>query len=274
MAKCISCGKELNESQQIKIGNNFFCNNLCRVLFEFEKKDLKQPQINQSAKLKPPEKTKEHTDLIFISSPNAGKSKLWKIHFIILAIISVPVNFSQGFHSRWEIYDCLYFVGMMIGYFGFCWNKRIGNEWFWKTYFWVSIAWNLLSPFVNPLSPQELAIFKNNEYSAIIIPIAILFLALFLPLIIGLYKYSYKQSPLWAKNISGSYVDKREVKTSNSKSIFDNSFLKLVLAILTALLIYRGISNYIEYKQTEADLKDLDKFMSQIDKNMNKFIKK
>jgi hypothetical protein len=71
-----------------------------------------------------------------------------------------------------------------------------------------------------------------------------------------------------------TYVGKREVQMSNSKSFFDNNYLKLVFAILTALLIYRGISNYIEYKQTEAALKDLDKTMNQFHKNMNKVIKK
>ena len=75
-----------------------------------------------------------------------------------------------------------------------------------------------------------------------------------------------------------TYVDNREVKMSNFKSIFNNNYLKLVFAILTALLLYRGITNYIEYKQTEAALKDLDKdldkTMIQFKKNMDKFIKK
>lgn len=75
-----------------------------------------------------------------------------------------------------------------------------------------------------------------------------------------------------------TYVDTREAKISNSKSIFDNNYLKLVLAILTALLLYRGITNYIEYKQTEAALKDLnkdlDKTMNQFNKNMQKMLKK
>lgn len=69
-------------------------------------------------------------------------------------------------------------------------------------------------------------------------------------------------------------VDNRRDKISNFKSIFDNNYLKLVFAILTALLLFRGITNYIEYKQTEAALKDLDKTMIQFEKNMNKFIKK
>ena len=58
-------------------------------------------------------------------------------------------------------------------------------------------------------------------------------------------------------------VDNRGDKTSNFKSIFDNNYLKLVFAILTALLLYRGVTNYIEYKQAEAALKDLDKYMIQ-----------
>jgi uncharacterized membrane protein (DUF373 family) len=73
-------------------------------------------------------------------------------------------------------------------------------------------------------------------------------------------------------------VDNRGDKTFNFKSIFDNNYLKLVFAILTALLLYRGITNYIEYKQAEAALKDfdkdLDKTMIQFEKDMNKFIKK
>jgi uncharacterized membrane protein len=69
-------------------------------------------------------------------------------------------------------------------------------------------------------------------------------------------------------------VDNQGDNKSNSKSFFDNNYLKLVLAILTALLIYRAISDYIEYKQTEAALKDLDKTMIQFEKDMNKFIKK
>jgi hypothetical protein len=70
-------------------------------------------------------------------------------------------------------------------------------------------------------------------------------------------------------------ADNRRDEISNFKSIFDNNYLKLVLAILTALLLYRSITNYVEYKQTEAALKDLDKdlekTMIQIDKNMDKF---
>jgi hypothetical protein len=71
-----------------------------------------------------------------------------------------------------------------------------------------------------------------------------------------------------------SDVDNRGDKMSSVKSIFDNNYLKLVFAILTALFIYRGITNYIEYKQTEAALKDLDKTMIQFDKNMQRYIKK
>lgn len=69
-------------------------------------------------------------------------------------------------------------------------------------------------------------------------------------------------------------VDNRGDKTFNFKSIFDNNYLKLVFAILTALLLYRGITNYIEYKQAEAALKDLDKNMIQFDKNMNELLNK
>ena len=67
-------------------------------------------------------------------------------------------------------------------------------------------------------------------------------------------------------------VDKKKVSNANFKSIFDNNYLKLVFAILTALLIYRSITNYIEYKQTEALIKDLDKTMIQFDRNMKKIL--
>lgn len=66
-------------------------------------------------------------------------------------------------------------------------------------------------------------------------------------------------------------ADKQGVSQANFKSIFEFNYLKLVFAILTALLIYRAFTNYIEYKQTESFIKDLDKTMLQFNGNMNKF---
>lgn len=73
------------------------------------------------------------------------------------------------------------------------------------------------------------------------------------------------------KNKTQTSADKQGVSKATFKSIFDNNYLKLVFAILTALLIYRAITNYIEYKQTESFIKDLDKTMLQFNGNMNKF---
>lgn len=67
--------------------------------------------------------------------------------------------------------------------------------------------------------------------------------------------------------------DNRDVGKAAFKSVFDNNFLKIVLAVLTALLIYRTISDYIEYKQTEALMKDLDKTMIQFNRDMEKMFK-
>jgi hypothetical protein len=66
-------------------------------------------------------------------------------------------------------------------------------------------------------------------------------------------------------------VDNKESIKASSKSVFDNNYIKIVFAVLSALLIYRSISNYIDQKQTEALIKDLDKTMIQIDRNMGKF---
>lgn len=68
-----------------------------------------------------------------------------------------------------------------------------------------------------------------------------------------------------------TYVDKQGISKDNSKSVFDNNYLKIVFAVLTVLLIYRSISNYIDQKQTEALIKDLDKTMIQFDRNMDRF---
>lgn len=123
---------------------------------------------------------------------------VWKIYFIVLAVISIPGYASQGLHRFWEIFDLFYFIGAMIGYFGFCWNKRIGTEIFWKLYFWSSLLWNLLYQYVFPILPQY-EILRNGKSGILLSTINLI---IFLPMMVGLYKYAYNQSTIWAKNKS------------------------------------------------------------------------
>ena len=136
------------------------------------------------------------------------RSIFWKIYFWLIVCVSIwGLSFTLSHENSGliEIIDIPMGLIATIGLFGYVFSKRIYKQSFWICFFWILLAYSLVSPFLSeiefsPPDDPELSAAENkfiNTFSmifsfALIIP-------LFLPWFIGLLLYALPSNKLWKK---------------------------------------------------------------------------
>ena len=136
------------------------------------------------------------------------RSIFWKIYFWLIICVSVwGLNYTLSHENSGliEIIDIPMTLIATIGLFGYVFSKRIYKQSFWICFFWILLAYSLVSPFLSeiefsPPDDPELSAAENkfiNTFSmifsfALIIP-------LFLPWFIGLLLYALPSNKIWKK---------------------------------------------------------------------------
>jgi hypothetical protein len=117
-------------------------------------------------------------------------SKLLKVYFWIFIILyPVLFIFELSESEPLEITDYLdYVIGIVVllGVFGYCYQKRIFNNAFWRIYLPLVVVWDSLIMF------KELKGDPDLSDPIFILLMAIITLIVVVPGYIGLYLYSYK----------------------------------------------------------------------------------
>lgn len=121
---------------------------------------------------------------------NTTKTKLWKIYFWVLIVISFPTYLWQGFSRFWEIVDLTLFLIAVCGLFAFIWRKTIFSRLVWKINFFIHVAWNIFYLYILPMPEQVAKITEFSEMSHFFaITSSLIF---YTPLFFALYLYGFK----------------------------------------------------------------------------------
>ena len=136
------------------------------------------------------------------------RSIFWKIYFWLIICVSVwGLNYTLSHENSGliEIIDIPMTLIATIGLFGYVFSKRIYKQSFWICFFWILLAYSLVSPFLSeiefsPPDDPELSAAENkfiNTFSMIFS--FVLIIPLFLPWFIGLLLYALPSNKLWKK---------------------------------------------------------------------------
>ena len=136
------------------------------------------------------------------------RSIFWKIYFWLIICVSVwGLNYTLSHENSGliEIIDIPMGLIATIGLFGYVFSKRIYKQSFWICFFWILLAYSLVSPFLSeiefsPPDDPELSVAENkfiNTFSMIFS--FVLIIPLFLPSYIGLLLYALPSNKLWKK---------------------------------------------------------------------------
>lgn len=118
--------------------------------------------------------------------------RFWKIYFWFILIFSAVAYLAQGSPSAWELIDLISFGVAIIGLFGFCWQKKLLGELFWRVFPVAFLVWNVFYQYFLPRlqDPPDLVELPQPIVATIeLIP--------FVPLIVALYLYGFKRTQLW-----------------------------------------------------------------------------
>jgi ABC-type polysaccharide/polyol phosphate export permease len=120
----------------------------------------------------------------------------WKAYFCLI-FINYFRNYSWHSLGRsWEIIDMLIFVMAMVGFFGFCWRKRIFTRMVWAVFFPIGMLFSLYYQCVVSIHPYVAAAAGGLSLAFW----AIKNIAVYAPVAVALYLYSYKCRKLWESN--------------------------------------------------------------------------
>jgi len=136
------------------------------------------------------------------------RSIFWKIYFWLIVCVSIwGLSFTLSHENSGliEIIDIPMGLIATIGLFGYVFSKRIYKQSFWICFFWILLAYSLVSPFLSeiefsPPDDPELSAAENkfiNTFSMIFS--FVLIIPLFLPSYIGLLLYALPSNKLWKK---------------------------------------------------------------------------
>ena len=124
-------------------------------------------------------------------------SLIWKIYFVFITLLSVfglTVLFFEPNFGIAEIFTIILIVPATIGLFGYIFRKKILTQSFWKTFFFVYIAWSVLYIFVSKIDQQ--AGMSDSEF---IISMTISW-AISIPAYLALFFYGRVSCSIWQKN--------------------------------------------------------------------------
>ena len=135
----------------------------------------------------------------------------WKIYFWILTLLIIAATGLSMAESLgiilleevdpaereiWTWWDWIYYLPIsgisLVGLFGYAYQKKIGENSFWKIFFVFLIIVDMIDTF----HEYNIGTFDTEEMwrPEIVFPLLI---AIFLPHYIALYLYSYKSKSLW-----------------------------------------------------------------------------
>ncbi len=120
----------------------------------------------------------------------------WKIYFGFLLILSIPSYTHYGLPRHWGVIDFIIYILATIGLFGFCWSKKIFTKNFWKILLPICIIWNIFYQYFIPLMPE---VAKLSPKIPRVVLATIIWIP-YIPLVIALYLYGFKNTELWGKN--------------------------------------------------------------------------
>jgi len=118
---------------------------------------------------------------------------LWKAYFWFIVVFSLSVYLWLGFPRIWEIMDVPFTIVGVIGLVGFCWEKRILNQLFWKTYFFADVIWCVVYSFAPP-HPKDAALDMRGISESVS---TIFGWAIIIPAFVALFLYSFGRSDIW-----------------------------------------------------------------------------
>lgn len=116
---------------------------------------------------------------------------VWKIYFCCLTALLVVlyvITFSTPVKGIPTYLDVPISVVALVGLYGYAFKKRIGNDNFWKMWFFVIVLWDAFYNLVLP----EWAVFQPVDLVAILIGYGII-----VPGYLALYLYGFRSQPLW-----------------------------------------------------------------------------
>lgn len=123
----------------------------------------------------------------------------WKSYFWVISILMTlhhlaVYDLAGGFSRIWEVANITVDIVSMIGLFGFCWEKRIFYQLFWRIFLPVCIIWCVIyTNFIPEL--QEIAEITTPQ---IFDTFDMVFShAIFILLIIALFLYAFKRRYIW-----------------------------------------------------------------------------
>jgi len=116
------------------------------------------------------------------------------MYFWLLIIVVIPSYLLQGFGHVWDFVDVAIFLMTMVGFFAFCWKKKIFNRLFWKGFFVVCVSWSLIYQYFLPLPPHVAELNFGGLPRHVLATLALVF---FIPLAIAIYRYAFRQDGIW-----------------------------------------------------------------------------
>ena len=133
------------------------------------------------------------------------RSIFWKIYFCFIVFLTVMVVYNCLIDENlrlMEIIDTAMTLPATIGLFGYVFSKRIYKQSFWICFFWIFLAYSLVSPFLSevefsPPDDPEWSAAEINTFSMILG--FVLIIPLILPSYIGLLLYALPSNKLWEK---------------------------------------------------------------------------
>ena len=122
---------------------------------------------------------------------------LYKLYFFLISIFFGYVFIQQAIDpENWlnglDWLDSILSIFSLIGLFGYLYNKKIGQPLFWKVFSYLFLIWNIAYSVYIVLTSPEIRISTGLEATVAIILLLIIY-ALHIPLMIGLFKYSYSK---------------------------------------------------------------------------------
>lgn len=119
---------------------------------------------------------------------------LWKVYFWVMIIILAIYHASVGLPRVWEVIDLAHSIIVIIGLFGFCWERKIFTRLFWRVFLAVTIIWMLLYQYYIP-EVQTVHVAPTPEWFSIFDKV--FSLAINILLLVALFLYGFKRSGLW-----------------------------------------------------------------------------
>ena len=112
---------------------------------------------------------------------------LWRLYLVFIVLVSALLAFYTGFSRIHDILHVLILIGMMVGVYGYAFDKRILTSVFWKGMFAVGLLWMLYYTYVLPM-PESLSMLHSGTSPIVAATIT---LAVYVPTFIALYLYSF-----------------------------------------------------------------------------------